>query len=635
VLDVCFFLFLILLFYGAGRAFLDLIGWRSDLLPFTLPSSVGITILTVAVTWFYQLGGSLELFFWITSIGVGVFSIWRLARVPVRRFTPTGRVECLLVLSFAVLILLPALIGGIQLSIFRGNHHDAFNYLESAITYREQPFATVTHWSPLDFIAQGLFPYARDNLAYRPEITFLYGALSSFDPAGFLRLHYVLLLYFQFLSFCGTWALASELLTGRRIISILLAAGIVGGFWGQYVLDLDAWSQSAFMPLAVCGLILLIKLAQNGTSFGRPPQAAKLELVYTVVWLGLFYLYPEGACFALPGHAACLIAGSLLFRVLIPWRRFLMWGLAFCLGMVPVFWSNVLTLRDQTGYAFTSFDWWTYYDAFLKGNGGSTDLFSNAADFVAGILGLYFVTPTSYIWPLVATLIRVLILAGSISICWLPASRVRSLPKSVVSVATYVGTSSVLVVGFCALGKYWTAGKGLSFYVYALLLLLIVPSVSRPAWRRGIIARVGAVSGYLFLGLQLLFLIYRPVAAREPFGIIYHSPYPAIQDPQLKENVNFADWSFLESLTPTERQITLQIDDLWIQCFVRMLLLSHNIPFCIEPPVFDDSSSGNVLHPPSCGQPTLRVTAEEATRAKFRFRVIAVRTESPDLKKDR
>jgi len=63
MLEICFFLFLVVLFYGAGRAFLDLIRWESDYLAFTLASCVGVVVVTIAVTWFYKLGGSLNRFF--------------------------------------------------------------------------------------------------------------------------------------------------------------------------------------------------------------------------------------------------------------------------------------------------------------------------------------------------------------------------------------------------------------------------------------------------------------------------------------------------------------------------------------------------------------------------------------------
>jgi hypothetical protein len=78
MLEICFFLFLVLLFYGAGGVFLSLIHWKSNYLSFTLPSSDGVVVVTIAVTWFYKLGGSLSIFSWVISIVVGVFLLWRL-----------------------------------------------------------------------------------------------------------------------------------------------------------------------------------------------------------------------------------------------------------------------------------------------------------------------------------------------------------------------------------------------------------------------------------------------------------------------------------------------------------------------------------------------------------------------------
>jgi hypothetical protein len=60
--EICFFLFLVLLFYGAGGVFLSLIHWKSNYLSFTLPSSGGVVIVTIAVTWFYKLGVALMFF---------------------------------------------------------------------------------------------------------------------------------------------------------------------------------------------------------------------------------------------------------------------------------------------------------------------------------------------------------------------------------------------------------------------------------------------------------------------------------------------------------------------------------------------------------------------------------------------
>ena len=146
MLEICFFLFLVVLFYGVGRAFLDLIRWESEYLTFTLASCVGVVVVTIAVTWFYKLGGNLNRFFWIISILVGSFLFWKLItqRGELSRPTAGARFEFGAMVGFAALIVLPALIGGEQFAFFRGNHHDSFNYLEAAITYRKLSYPQVT-----------------------------------------------------------------------------------------------------------------------------------------------------------------------------------------------------------------------------------------------------------------------------------------------------------------------------------------------------------------------------------------------------------------------------------------------------------------------------------------------------------
>lgn len=49
--------------------------------------------------------------------------------------------------------------------------------------------------------------------------------------------------------------LARELVPRKPILAELLSAAIVGGFWGQYIVDINAWSQAAAMP---CFLFVLL-----------------------------------------------------------------------------------------------------------------------------------------------------------------------------------------------------------------------------------------------------------------------------------------------------------------------------------------------------------------------------------------
>src|SRR5271167_2151328 len=58
---------------------------------------------------------------------------------------------------------------------------------------------------------------------------------------------------------------------------------------------------------------------------------------------------------------------------------------------------NVAFLLRQTHVALLGVDWWTFFQAFLFGNDGpNMGFFENATDLVAGIFGLYFITPPSW-----------------------------------------------------------------------------------------------------------------------------------------------------------------------------------------------------------------------------------------------
>jgi len=215
----------------------------------------------------------------------------------------------------------------------------------------------------------GLFKFGQDNLLYRPEITFLYATLSSFHSEAFLRLHYVLLVYFQFLSFCVVRVLTAELLPGRRIIQLLLATALVGGFWGQYILDIDAWSQISCMPLIVFSLVLLIKLARTAGDSKKPHSAIKLAALYALAWVGIFYLYPEAAAFLLPAHVVRWLMAVWLLKLSVNWVRAGLVSLAGCGLLIPVLNNNLLFVIGQGRGSLAGFNWWTYFQAFFFGHG--------------------------------------------------------------------------------------------------------------------------------------------------------------------------------------------------------------------------------------------------------------------------
>jgi hypothetical protein len=628
MLEIGFFLFLVLLFYGAGRLLLYLTHLQFDQSQFTVPSCVGLVAVTVAATWFYKSGCRLAGFFWITIIVTAVFLLLLLIfeRRQLIRTVKHRRLEIVAMAIFSFLLLLPGLLGGEQFVIFRGNYHDSFNYLEAAITYQKLPYYQVSHSNITDLVRLGFSKFGQDNLRYRPEIAILYDGLSLFSPGDFLRLHYTFLVYFCFLALCSVRLLASALLPSQKLTSVLLAGALVGGFWGQYILDIDAWSQIACMPILVLNLLLLLRLIHPIDSQKAPAYRLPVIMLYAVLWIGMFYLYPEAAVFLVPAHLFCFIIAAGFFRLRPNWSAAGIVVLSIFGFLAPVLDNNVAFLKDQAEGSFSSVTWWTYFQAFLGGNNGLKDgPLANAVDFIAGILGIYFSTPGPWTNPLVAVAVRFFILAGLAFLLIHLAHDLRSRAKSPdIFIAAYLAVSLLFAVGFCALHQYWTAGKALSYIAYTLLLLLLTPALRKPSSQGSVASRFAKFSVHALLVLQLGFLLYRPIAALQPLGIHFPPPYPAVMDPRLKQTINFADWSCLHELQRGDR-VSVQIDDPVIQLFVRMLLLSHHVSFYLEPPAFSRSSRA-IIVPLGPGPKTnARLTVTQSTSGQFANRLSLVR----------
>lgn len=619
MLESSFFLFLIVLFYGAGRAFLDLIRWKSNYCSFTLPSGLGLVVVTIAVTWSYKSGISLNSFFLITSVLVAIFLVWRrniwypdlLQSLCVRRF------EMLAMAGFAMLLVLPGLLGGQQFVIFRGNHYDSFNYLEAAITYQKLSYAQVSHLSATEIVRQGLFKFGQDNLMYRPEITFLYGALSSFCPVAFLRLHYFLLLYFQFLAFCALRALALELLPLRPLLCLLVSAAIVGGFWGQNILDIDAWSQLACMPLILLSLLLLIRIVQLERHSVEPSSPSTFLILYALIWVGMFYLYPEAASFLLPVHAICWGISICFFKAHLNWPTLILSVLGSCILLLPVFDSNLAFMARQYKGSLAGYNWWTYFDAFFFGRSGmDPDVLTAVPDFLAGALGIYFVTPDPDISPALAIMVRLLILLGFAGLVLRLATSIRSLSIAWLLLMVSVFVSLLGVLAYCSLKQFWPAGKAFSFVAYLALLLLVASALRTSLRNRSWVNRVTFGAATLLLLLQLGLFFYRPLASLKPFGIQYDPPYPAINDASMKKRIDYADWSVLQHLQRSDK-VCVRIADPWIQRFVRILLLSNSIDFCAYPVFEEPLSPAMAVSIEPCPESTVRLTTENSTQGPF------------------
>jgi hypothetical protein len=587
-ISALFFVFLSAFFYAVGLPFRPMLRgykWEESVI---VNSSCGLAFVSLAVTLGYRFGLRTQLMFWLL-IGLGVFCLGKVFIGSRHQIGPAAfrpRIDTLIGVLAAGLILAPIATGGTAFALFQGNHIDASRYLESAITYTKWPYAQVHGAGPQQLLEAGLFPFAAQNLGLRPTVTILYAVLSNFAPNLFLGLNYVMLVYFQFLSVGVLWLMARELIPERSLMTLLLCVLIVGGFWGQYILDINAWSEEAALPLLLTVLLMVIRsfahqqFATDRSSWTVP--------VFALVLVGAFYFYPEATVFYLPGIAMGLGVGFWRRRRKVTIVPLIATVALTVVLLFAVKESNLDFLRVQAGTAVSDLDWWKYFDICFLGRDGISSI--PGADLIdAGItvLGGYPLTPGSHVpaafalvWRAGLAVILVLVIKNLIRRYKYLASPGREILCS--AVAVFVLQTVVLLF----LHKYWTAGKALSFFALPLLLVVFSPLLT--ANSGGSLPRgwTGAACSVLLLA-QGFMLLYRPIAAyKRPFGH-YRLPYPAALNQKLKKRFDFSNWTVLNEIGAQEA-VRIEVEDPWLQYFVQMLLLSHNRSFCVATPVDED-----------------------------------------------
>ena len=312
----------------------------------------------------------------------------------------------------------------------------------------------------------------------------------------------------------------------------------------------------------------------------------------------MFYYYPEGTALLLPPLLAVLALnawrncnGSFSSKPVLP-------AVLFALLLLPIYRSNLLLLFTQFGHATASVDWWKYFDAFLGGRDGFTNgPVANVVDGAAGLFGLYFLTPSSALGPIIANAVRLALVGLLVAAVLASWQRFRADPNvRPIAPLLFTGFACLLAetLYFVQRDQLWTAGKAFSFYAPCLIAALFagaVPSAGEPMQRRREASRVAV---WLLIATQLALGIWRVGAAAAPSGIHYAPPYPAVQGELLKTTVNYADRSYLNHINPAD-EVALEIDNPWLYSVVRMTLLSRGISYHSILPVMANRYSEEII----------------------------------------
>lgn len=511
----------------------------------------------------------------------------------------------------AVIIVSPALTDRPAVTVFQGNPADQFGYWTAAAVQSRLPFDAILHATPADQLANPLLPVAQGLVFTRPAVNILfaaigtlvagsiafgaYGFIAGFAIAGLLAAGGLLLLLFGRAGPGSAWRAA------------LIAGTYACGFWGQYPIDLNAWSQVAATPLLIAAWALIL----DHLAAGEPAPAGRAAVLPALALLvaGAVYLYPEGSLFnalilvglvllggrgvrrrarAVVGAVALGISPSLLFfpgtlGILASQGQFAAAGRlpgrdfdAFTSGMAL---ATNQSLQDSFAAAVAQLPpgvVWVpqHLIAYLGGETGGIATLTGAG----GILGLYFLTPSTYAVLTLADAVKagcLAIIALGLVVSAAHALRTGGRAQRLLWLAGSIGAAGAFLL--LTQGDGWSAGKALSYAEPLLCLAIMAPLMAaRPGLpAAGALPWAAAQAGFAAMSL---------IGLGDPSGSRLPPPYPSFFFPGPKRDI---DWDLRPALDRLRACPLVEIAAplAYFRQYAEIALYERHQPFFFREPV--------------------------------------------------
>lgn len=609
---------------------------------FCLLTAIGFVIVFVALLFFIVRKNNYNDRKSDTTIGVVIFIGWLLG---------------------VILLMLPKWIGGIQFSIFQGNQYDQFNYLTSSLVYAKEQYGSVLHAIDSDFLKNPLLPIANGTLYNRPTVMFLYSFVGQLYPKLMYETHYTFLIFFFLNAIAAiVFLLVNMLDTISRkavLLSVLISLSFVIGFWGQYIFDINAWSQIASIPgLIVLLTITIVKMSPTNFVIDDKVDTSYIKtqflhhilfrtyslimrngdyIVFVLLFSSVFYIYPENLLF----HCAAL--GIAFFMALIKkrqvaniWKLILCSCIGFSVGLLYYNGTIGFVINQLKIASSSSVHWWAYFDRFYLGNDVIGAWFDAQLHNVllkpkgsyenANImsLALSHFKSSFLVFPncLYLLTLPINMLAGLLGIYFL-----TPMPEWHILMRLFVFVFLTVLI-FCVISlsvKWALTSKQervcfFSLFLVGMFTLSIILLLKGQLWSAG--KGISFLSPYLMIFLflpllgktekkylvfksalilllcfQLLFGFARPFAAAHSNGIHYSSPpYPSSQYWNNKMKMEYdCNVSNLSPLLEGCSSIKINVPDIWLQHLLMLYAYSHDKSFYHENIVYSSYGVGRAI----------------------------------------
>ncbi len=475
--------------------------------------------------------------------------------------------------------LAPAWIGGPAFTSFQGNPYDMLNYEGMAYSYGAHSFAEIAGMVPGDALSRtGSFAIdAKNELASRPAVAVV---LSSFYRAFYpstIDAAYPYMTALSVLSWFPIAFLLAACFGAPFAVSATVALCSVVGFFGQYVLDINAWGQLAGMPLGLATLGLFVAYTTGAAKDGHARAGGAVGTAVLVG--GLLYLYPEiTPVYALAICAAAVPVLALLgLKAIDPLLTMAVAAVAGAAVCLPFLLGTIGSLIQQTSGAVAPQGWADFFDAYLydvpfKVAVDAHQWLADAVYAADGLLGIYFAYPSHLSADSANAVVlgeaafAILVLACSVG----AAIFARRRPALVPSIAGTAGAAAV-AVGLYAAHRPWEAGKALTMGAPLWLALLVLPVLVLRGRRL-----VLAAPAVALLALHIAFGAARFAVAARIDGIGRHAPYPAIGSMKRSFLFDIAAWR--RSLAGCHA-ISADLDDRVLDRAAEVFLAQQPIPW--------------------------------------------------------
>jgi hypothetical protein len=567
-----------------------------------LPAPVlGASLLSILVTVLFARNVAPNITTLASTALTGLFSIVLMARRTrsAAGTTPASgrnqRIRAISCLILAVLLVLPHLVGGQQFALFQANRFDSLNYLSAAVGFSVRSYSALRtfdiHAEPIATLGMAV-----EMLSQRPTVALLYTSIYRLFSTDVLANAYDYCLAAELNLYFALLYLLLNLFPAREKIAHIASIAFVVGFFGQYLVDINAWS--ALFSISMLVVLLAdycISIRPRETPVPQPAQIMFWFLRMPILAAGMIYMYPE-----ITPVAAMACGGALLTRLIAQraeagrvhlrlFRRNMLFGL-ITLALVGFYWTPTVGFFFQQAKVATSgiVDWQLFFQAYLLDGSekliAATEFPSLAyvpivisANFLAGLFGLYFVQPGPrldgfhVIWSAALIIAFAIVVFGIITAARRELNRGIGHPRPTLFATFLSGAllTSAIPIVLLLKAQYWAAGKGLAIISPFVFVLMVLPLLSGK--RRPLVAALAwtIVAGHLMFGA------FRPIAvASHSDRHNYAYPYPSAP----KGDVNWNIDRYRKQIENC-KLVRIDIDNPFLDRVAEIYLVEHNINF--------------------------------------------------------